>query len=477
MTMKIIDTLTLAAEEYYIYAAVIDQPNGFAYFGDDEAPAHIVKVRLSDLTRVGAITLDAIGDGTEAVPHPEGRLHTAVIDQPNGFAYFCGRRIPGQIIKIRLSDFTRVGAIYLEAGQNQINGSVIDLPNGFAYFACCNAFDEPYPGETTTPGQIIKVDLDTFTVVDVLTLESNEGRLYNGVIDQPNGFAYFCISSIPGRIVKIDLNTFTRVGSFTLGTGEEYTNAIAIDAPNGFLYVGTWTDQGIIVKIRLSDFTRVGSITLPVGEGFLDHTTIDLPNGLLYFGTNWTYGLVIKINLHRFTRMEALPLVIANSYNGEMVIDQPNGFLYFGVLTEPGIIFKIGGLHNMNPASKDVKDLLEAEGSLGLTFKTNLFVGNEPTEPDDCVTIFDTPGSPPQLTLAKGEDYFYPSIQIRVRDRDYLYGWDLMNDIKTLLHGWGQDTINGTYYAVIRCTQEPSLLDWDENGRARFVTTFDIQRR
>jgi len=131
----------------------------------------------------------------------------------------------------------------------------------------------------------------------------------------------------------------------------------------------------------------------------------------------------------------------------------------------------------MNPCSVDIKDMLESESSLGLTFASNLFIGREPTSPDNCVTIFDTPGGAPQQTYVQGEDYYYPSVQIRVRNNDYLTGWDLINDIKMLLHNKSQETWNGTLYSAIACSIEPALLDWDENGRARFVTTFDIQRK
>jgi len=131
----------------------------------------------------------------------------------------------------------------------------------------------------------------------------------------------------------------------------------------------------------------------------------------------------------------------------------------------------------MNPASKDIVEILEDESSLGLVFGTNLFVGLEPDQPSDCVTIFDTPGAPPQLTLTQGENYFHPSIQIRVRHTSYVSCWGLINDIKNLLHGMGQETIGDTLYTMIRCSIEPFMLDWDAHGCARFVTTFDIHRR
>lgn len=130
----------------------------------------------------------------------------------------------------------------------------------------------------------------------------------------------------------------------------------------------------------------------------------------------------------------------------------------------------------MNVVSEDIKDMLVAD-SLGLTFADNLFIGREPTVPKNCVTIFDTPGFPPQLTLKQGEDYFYPSIQIRVRNTDYRTGWNLIKDIMTSLHGRANETWNETLYTVIYCSSGPALLDWDENNRARFIVNFNLQRR
>lgn len=133
----------------------------------------------------------------------------------------------------------------------------------------------------------------------------------------------------------------------------------------------------------------------------------------------------------------------------------------------------------MNAPSVDIKDVLVA-GDFGLVFTVNLFIGKEPATPSNCATIFDTPGRPPVLTLdGKQIDggYFYPSIQIRVRNSDYRVGWNLITAIKEVLHGLKNEVWNEAHYDLIRCVQEPFLLDWDENGRARFVSTFDIQRK
>ena len=50
--------LALDSGEYNPFAAVIDAANGFAYFGTQTSPGVIIKVRLSDFTRVGTLTLD-----------------------------------------------------------------------------------------------------------------------------------------------------------------------------------------------------------------------------------------------------------------------------------------------------------------------------------------------------------------------------------------------------------------------------------
>ena len=132
----------------------------------------------------------------------------------------------------------------------------------------------------------------------------------------------------------------------------------------------------------------------------------------------------------------------------------------------------------MNPCSEDVKDMLESESALGLIFKTNLFIGKEPAVPRDCVTIFDTYSRPPQLTMAgKGEVYYYPSIQIRIRNSKYVAGWSLIESIAESLHGRAHETWNDTLYTVIAIANGPMLLDWDDNGLVRFIINFNLQRR
>jgi len=64
----------------------------------------------------------------------------------------------------------------------------------------------------------------------------------------------------PGKVLKIDLNTFQIVDRMSLNAGED---AHALDLDSEYLYVGTLTVPAKIIKIRLSDFKRINEITLP----------------------------------------------------------------------------------------------------------------------------------------------------------------------------------------------------------------------
>lgn len=130
----------------------------------------------------------------------------------------------------------------------------------------------------------------------------------------------------------------------------------------------------------------------------------------------------------------------------------------------------------MNIPSSDIREMLEAESSLGLVFASNLFIGKEPPKPRDCVTIFDTPGYPAPLTL-DNKLYQKPSVQIRIRNGSYPTGMELAQNIFLSLQGRAGETWNGSLYTVIYCSSGPALLDWDDNNNPRFFINFEIQRR
>lgn len=137
----------------------------------------------------------------------------------------------------------------------------------------------------------------------------------------------------------------------------------------------------------------------------------------------------------------------------------------------------------MNAVSYDIRDMLvEASKSsettfpLELIFGQNLFIGHEPAQPDETVTIFDTPAPPPGLTIDPGEAYEYGSVQIRVRARNYTDGWLMADIIKQYFLSLSRVTGTNCLYTVIYAASIPAFLEWDDNSRCKFVISIETQR-
>jgi hypothetical protein len=134
----------------------------------------------------------------------------------------------------------------------------------------------------------------------------------------------------------------------------------------------------------------------------------------------------------------------------------------------------------MNAAIEDIKDMLEAESALGLTFATDLFLYREPAKPDNTVTLFEGPGIAPIGLLGSNEDtkhYERPSIQVRIRNREANVAVQLGYEIISVLHARAHEKWGSYYYELIAVIGTPYLMDWDENNRARVILNFNIQRR
>lgn len=132
----------------------------------------------------------------------------------------------------------------------------------------------------------------------------------------------------------------------------------------------------------------------------------------------------------------------------------------------------------MNAASIDVKDMLDGDSSLGLTYKTDLFIAREPDSPDNVVTVYDTPSFPPEYTLAgQSEVYYRSSVQVRIRHNKYTTGMTLARNILDLLHARAFEVWNGTVYTVIEAAGEPAPLATDTSNRHIIIINFNLQRR
>jgi hypothetical protein len=120
-----------------------------------------------------------------------------------------------------------------------------------------------------------------------------------------------------------------------------------------------------------------------------------------------------------------------------------------------------------------------------LTLGTNLFLGQEPDSPDDCVTIHARPGGAPQFMMDAVPDtpqvaaYEPHRIQIVVRKANTATAYA---DAETL--AWQiyraltltSVTLSSVYYLLIEPTTVPAPLDEDAHGRISFVVNLQALR-
>lgn len=125
-----------------------------------------------------------------------------------------------------------------------------------------------------------------------------------------------------------------------------------------------------------------------------------------------------------------------------------------------------------NPASFDIKDVLEESGiGLALTFGTDLFIAVSPSEPDNIVCIYDTGGPAPE---EHGQET--PAIQVKVRNLDYLTGFGMARDIKYYLHNRTAFTQNSTKYIQVRARSDILYLGRDDQNRYEWSVNFLCSR-
>ncbi len=128
----------------------------------------------------------------------------------------------------------------------------------------------------------------------------------------------------------------------------------------------------------------------------------------------------------------------------------------------------------MNAPSEDIKDILLGILSLTLTYATDLFIGEMPKTPNNCVCIFDTGGYDPESNYV----YQRPTIQVRVRGAGggYLAAHEQAQAIRDELHGLHNETINGARYVGIWQEGDIISVGQDDNKRPNITVNFRIHR-
>jgi hypothetical protein len=409
--------------EDYLTSGVIDEANGFAYFGTYTSPGQIIKIRLSDFTKVDTITLADYSTPAEyllvsAVIDTENNfayfgnfnsnggqiykididpahtfqktatlnlgssylnLQTAFIDMSGAtnYAYFVTYKNPSVILKINLTTFTLESNLPL-TGYAFMGESVVDTSAGFAYLSSpstqyivkvnlatfsvasalatgvsglsisavidtSGATHYAYFGTNYYDSQVLKINLDSFTLSATLTLTAGDGKLQSAVIDSAGGYAYFAgqKSSGGGSVIKIKLSDFTRESAITLNADEPYASSAVFDSSNGKIYLGIYSiNPGKVVKVQTSDFTQVATLNLDKGAGYLQNGVIDAAGDFAYFISE--DQRIVKVNLSDFS-LPIDPVYFSEMANGgtQIKIDETRGFLYVVSEANPCKIAKV----------------------------------------------------------------------------------------------------------------------------------------
>jgi len=106
------------------------------------------------------------------------------------------------------------------------------------------------------------------------------------------------------------------------------------------------------------------------------------------------------------------------------------------------------------------------------TVGTDIFLGLMPDQPDNCVSLFEYAGSPPDLHWA-GE---YPGLQVRVRNKSYAAARAKIGEIAKELHGLHEQMLSGTRYLLIKARGSPEILKRDASNRVELVLNFEVMK-
>lgn len=105
---------------------------------------------------------------------------------------------------------------------------------------------------------------------------------------------------------------------------------------------------------------------------------------------------------------------------------------------------------------------------------SNIFKGQMPDKPDDCVALYEYGGSPRGLVW-NGVQLEYPGLQVMVRSKNYSVARQKIEQITNILHGLS-GMLGTTRYLLIRAKHSPESLGRDAAGRVELVVNYEVNK-
>lgn len=121
----------------------------------------------------------------------------------------------------------------------------------------------------------------------------------------------------------------------------------------------------------------------------------------------------------------------------------------------------------MNSPALDIANFLELEA-----VETLVYVNEEPAEPNDCVTVYDTGGADPMVV----DDVYSPTIQVRVRNLDSQLAYAKQYQIRDILVAVSNQIINSTDYVAMWLQGDIISIGRDENNRYILTSNYRLMR-
>lgn len=301
-------------------AGAVDTADDYAYFVAPTRPGALLRIRLSDFTRAGELFLgpDEIDSGLLALD-PLGR-----------FAYTDANINPGRMVKISLATFQRAGALSLATGKWP-DAAALDPARGWLWTTVVNANQ-----------RLTKVRLSDFREVSPVLEIPAGNSLETIAYDTATGVGYFVESGAAPRLVKADLLTMARLAELPLAADEVFPKSILLDKTRGFLYLsGTGTGDNRVLRVRLNPLERVDVLPLPQAGGNVTAGVLDSNGAYAYFAVNaGGRGHIDRVDLGAFVSSGVLS-TSAGEQARALTLDPRSRTIYFVCRDRPAAVTKV----------------------------------------------------------------------------------------------------------------------------------------
>lgn len=342
-----VSTLNLGATEYY--GMRLASSGGFLYastISPSDSPTletgRVVKIQLSDFTRVTAINLT-----TAEEQYPRGLVVSGDFLYVTSYSIWTSPVYPSRLIKIRLSDFTRNATLEYDTDPDVKYLDFYDLilDDSILYVGT--------PHTISSAPTLLKCNLADFTFVDKL-LYSAVGKFQTNGNAVANGFLYSAKKTRPAQVYKINLTAWAYDSKLTLKVGDSADKVYALTSDGTYLYGGLNMAPGGIVKVRLSDFSLAFSTRFESGENDVTHLVIK--DGILYAGLDTSPAKIVKVNATTLEKIETKTFSSGRSYIASLLI---SGDFLYGATKDWNVGY--GRIFKINLETFSMTDTIESE--------------------------------------------------------------------------------------------------------------------